>query len=51
MRLTQRALDGGYAARFLAVFAASIFFRFDGDATLPPTASNASRWAVHAKGS
>jgi len=44
-RLTQRAADGGYAARFLDIFAASGVSRFDGESTLPPTAANASRWA------
>ena len=45
--LTQRAADGGYAARFLGFFLALGFFRFDGESTLPPTAANASRWALH----
>jgi hypothetical protein len=43
--LTQRAADGGYAPRFLSVFVALGFFRFDSESTLPPTAANASRWA------
>ena len=45
--LTMRAADGGYAPRFLAFFLALSFFRFDGEATLPPTAANASRWAAY----
>ena len=44
--LTMRAADGGYAPRFLSFFAALSFFRFDGESTLPPTAANASRWAL-----
>ena len=36
---TQRAADGGYAARFLAFFAALDFSRFDSESTLPPTAN------------
>jgi hypothetical protein len=43
---TKRALDGGYAARFWAGFVALGFFRFDRESPLPPTASNADRWAV-----
>jgi len=43
--LTQRAADGGYAPRFLSLFLALSFFRFDGESTLPPTAANADRWA------
>ena len=43
--LTQRAADGGYAARFLGFFAALSFFRFDTESPLPPTAANAPRWA------
>ena len=42
---TQRAADGWYAARFLGIFLALGFSRFDGESTLPPTAANASRWA------
>ena len=42
-RLTKRAADGGYAARFLAFFVALGFSRFDGESTLPPTAANADR--------
>ena len=45
-RPTQRAADGGYAARFLSVFLALSFSRFEGESTLPPTAANASRWAA-----
>jgi len=45
-RLTQRALDGGYAPRFSGIFLALSFFRFDRESTLPPTASNAHRWAA-----
>ena len=45
-RPTQRAADGGYAARFLNVFLALGFFRFEGESILPSTAANASRWAV-----
>jgi hypothetical protein len=44
---TQRAADGGYAARFLGIFVALGVFRFDGESTLPPTAANASRWAAN----
>jgi hypothetical protein len=45
-RLTQRAADGGYAARFLSIFVALGSFRFDGLSTLPPTAANAPRWVA-----
>ena len=45
-RLTQRAADGGYAARFLGIYLALSFSRFDGESTLPPTAANANRWAA-----
>jgi len=45
-RLTQRAADGGWAARFLSSFLASSCFRFEGESTLPPTAANAPRWAA-----
>jgi len=45
-RLTQRAADGGYAARFLDIFVTLGFFRFDGESTLPPTEANANRWAL-----
>jgi hypothetical protein len=41
--LTMRTPDLGYAARFLSVFVALSFFRFDGESTLPPQADNASR--------
>jgi hypothetical protein len=44
-RPTQRAADGGYAARFLSIFVALSFFRFDGESTHPPTAAKAHRWA------
>ena len=44
VRLTMRAADGGYAPRFLGIFPALGFFRFDGESTLPPTAANAPRW-------
>ena len=43
---TQRAADGGYAARFFSFFVALGFSRLDGESTLPPTAGNASRWAA-----
>ena len=43
--LTQRAADGGYAARFLGIFLALGFSRFDKESPLPPTAANADRWA------
>ena len=43
--LTKRAADGGYAPRFLGIFVALSFSRFDGESTLPPTAANAGRWA------
>ena len=44
--LTKRAADLGYAPRFLGMFLALGFFRFDGESTLPPQAANASRWAA-----
>ena len=47
-QLTQRAADGGYAARFLGIFLALGFSRFDGESTLPPQAGNASRWVPQA---
>ena len=40
-----RAADGGYAPRFLGVFVALSFSRFESESTLPPTAANAHRWA------
>lgn len=40
---TKRAADGGYAARFLGIFLALGFFRFEGESTLPPIAANADR--------
>jgi len=43
---TQRAADGGYAARFLSVFLVLGLSRFDGESTLPPTAANADRWVA-----
>jgi hypothetical protein len=46
LRLTQRAADGGYAARFLSFFLALGFSRFGGESTLSPTAANANRWAA-----
>jgi hypothetical protein len=46
---TMRAADGGYAPRFLSVFAALGFSRFEGESSLPPTAANAPRWAEHNK--
>jgi hypothetical protein len=45
-----RAADGGYAARFLGIYLAFGFSRFDGESTLPPTAANAPRWAVTYEG-
>jgi len=45
-RLTQRAADGGYAPRFLGIYLALSFFRFDSESTLPPTAANADRWVA-----
>jgi hypothetical protein len=42
-RLTRRAADDGYAARFLAFCATLRFFRFGGESTLPPIAANAHR--------
>ena len=33
-RLTRRAADGGYAPRFLGLFLALGFFRFDGESIL-----------------
>jgi len=41
--LTMRAADGGYAPRFLGIFLALSFIRFEGESTLLPTAANASR--------
>ncbi len=41
--LTKFEADGGYAPRFLAVFAALSFLRFDGESALPPTAANTHR--------
>lgn len=43
---TQRASDGGYAPRFLSIFAALVFFRFAGESTLPHTATNARRYVL-----
>ena len=43
MRPTQRAADGGYAARFWGIFLASGFSRFEGESPLLPTAANADR--------
>jgi len=42
-RLTQRAADDGWAARFLTFFAAWSLFRFGGESPLQPIAANASR--------
>jgi hypothetical protein len=42
-RLTMRAADGGWAARFLAFFVALVFIRFDSESKPTPTAANASR--------
>ena len=42
-QLTQRAADSGYASRFLSFCLALGIFRFEGESTLPPTASNAHR--------
>ncbi len=42
-RLTMRAAGGGYAPRFLSIFLALGFSRFEGESTLPPTAANAHR--------
>ena len=47
-RLTMRAPDLGYAPRFLGIFLALGFSRFDGESTLPPQAGNASRWVPQA---
>ena len=44
--LTQRAAEVWESARFLSMFLAFGFFRFDGESTLPPQAGNASRWAA-----
>lgn len=41
-----RAADGGYAPRFLSLFLALGFSRFDCESTLPPTAANADRSAA-----
>ena len=38
------AADLGYAPRFLGIDLALGAFRFDGESTLPPQASNAGRW-------
>jgi hypothetical protein len=38
----QRATDGVYAPRFLRIFSALGFFRFEGESTLPPIVANAS---------
>ena len=46
LRLTKRAADGGESARFLGMFLALGFSRFDGESTLRPTAANASRWVL-----
>jgi len=43
---TLRAADGGWAARFLAFFAASSLIRFENESSPSPTAANACRWAV-----
>jgi hypothetical protein len=45
-RPTQRAADGGWAARFLTCFAALGFSRFDRESVLLPTAANAGRWGA-----
>jgi hypothetical protein len=45
-RLTMRAPDLGYAARFLGIFLALGVFRIEGESTLPPQAGNADRWAA-----
>ena len=45
VRLTMRAADGGWAARFLAFLVALSFFHFDGKSQPTPTAANACRWA------
>jgi len=41
--LTQRAADGGWAARFSALLLASSCFRFDSESNPTPTAANANR--------
>jgi len=41
-----RVLGCVYAPRFLSIFVALSFFRFDGESALPPTAANADRWAA-----
>jgi hypothetical protein len=46
MRPTMRAPDLGYAPRFLSIFVALGFSRFEGESALPPQAGNAHRWAV-----
>ena len=45
-RLTQRAADGGYAARFLSFFVALGFSRFDGESCPTHQAANACRKAI-----
>jgi hypothetical protein len=47
--LTMRAADDGWAARFLAFFAALSLFRFDSVSQLQPIAANASRWLASLK--
>jgi len=49
VRLTQRALDGGYAARFLAVFWLQFFPVSTGNPRChPPQVTHAVRWLKYA---
>jgi len=48
LRPTIRAADKWESPRFLGMFLAISRSRFAGESTLPPTASNASRWAANA---
>jgi hypothetical protein len=47
MRLTMRTVDNWESARFLGVFLALGFFRFDGESTLRRVATNADRYFVN----
>jgi len=43
---TKREANGGYVSRFLSICRTLGFSRFDGKATLSPTAANVRRWVV-----
>ena len=45
-RLTKRAADKWESPRFLGLFLARGWFRFEGESTLRPLAANAHRWAA-----